>query len=388
MDRRGRPVAIGMAVIGMAAATLAAGLLADVPAADGAGLSTTASTIGARAADTPQAPESGVFGWVNVDGTPVTRAVTVTNDQSTSTAVASVVLDGGSTGNGFTLADEGSCAGQTVLAPGATCAVDVRFAPTTSGEQTGEMLVDFTDDNGVNVIVSGAGAEGFYLVGADGSAVATEPSNENSLGSGGPYPGYATLPPLNRPIVGAATTPDGNGLWEVASDGGIFSRGDAGFFGSTGALKLNKPIVGMASTPDGGGYWLVASDGGIFAFGDARFFGSTGSLKLNKPIVGMARTSSGSGYWLVASDGGVFNFGDATFYGSLGGTPPPNPVLGLVPTRTGAGYWIFSPGSFVADQTNPPNTPMATTGAYGDAPAVRTTDSSPVAAIAANAGMY
>ena len=41
------------------------------------------------------------------------------------------------------------------------------------------------------------------------------------------------------------------------------------FHGSTGSLTLNKPIVGMAATPDGQGYWLVASDGGVFAFGDA-----------------------------------------------------------------------------------------------------------------------
>ena len=75
----------------------------------------------------------------------------------------------------------------------------------------------------------------------------------------------------------------------------------------------------MAATPDGGGYWLVASDGGIFTFGDARFYGSTGSLVLNKPIVGMAATPDGGGYWLVASDGGIFTFGDARFYGSLGG---------------------------------------------------------------------
>jgi hypothetical protein len=33
---------------------------------------------------------------------------------------------------------------------------------------------------------------------------------------------------------------------------------------------------------------MVASDGGIFAFGDAGFFGSSGGLKLNQPIVGMA----------------------------------------------------------------------------------------------------
>jgi predicted lipoprotein with Yx(FWY)xxD motif len=81
----------------------------------------------------------------------------------------------------------------------------------------------------------------------------------------------------------------GKGYRLVASDGGIFAFGDAGFSGSTGAMTLNKPIVGMASTPDGKGYWLVASDGGIFAFGDAGFSGSTGAMTLNKPIVGMSR---------------------------------------------------------------------------------------------------
>jgi ribosomal protein L24E len=77
----------------------------------------------------------------------------------------------------------------------------------------------------------------------------------------------------------------------------------------------------MAATPDGKGYWLVASDGGIFTFGDATFDGSTGSIVLNKPIVGMAPTPDGKGYWLVGSDGGIFTFGDATFDGSRSGQP-------------------------------------------------------------------
>ena len=89
------------------------------------------------------------------------------------------------------------------------------------------------------------------------------------------------------PVVGMASTSDGRGYWEVASDGGIFSFGDAVFHGSTGNLHLNRPIVGMAATHDGLGYWLVASDGGIFSFGDAEFCGSTGNLRLNQPIVGM-----------------------------------------------------------------------------------------------------
>ena len=90
-----------------------------------------------------------------------------------------------------------------------------------------------------------------------------------------------------------AATPTGHGYWLVASDGGIFTFGDAAFYGSTGAHPLNKPIVGMAATPTGHGYWLVASDGGIFTFGDARFYGSTGAHPLNKPIVGMAATPIG-----------------------------------------------------------------------------------------------
>ena len=147
---------------------------------------------------------------------------------------------------------------------------------------------------------------------------------------------------LNAPMVGMAETPGPGGYWLVASDGGIFSFGNAAFHGSTGSLHLNKPVVGMAATPDGGGYWLVASDGGIFNYGDAGFYGSTGSIHLNKPIVGMAATPDGHGYWLVASDGGIFNYGDASFYGSAGSIPLNKPVVGMASDATGLGYWLVA----------------------------------------------
>ena len=89
--------------------------------------------------------------------------------------------------------------------------------------------------------------------------------------------------------------------WLAGSDGGVFSFGHAGFFGSMGGMVLNAPIVGMASTRDGAGYYLVASDGGVFAFGDATFQGSMGGTPLNKPIVGMDVTPDNRGYYLVAS---------------------------------------------------------------------------------------
>jgi hypothetical protein len=135
-------------------------------------------------------------------------------------------------------------------------------------------------------------------------------------------------------------TPDGKGYWLVASDGGVFTYGDAAFYGSTGAISLNKPMVGITPTPDGKGYWLVASDGGIFAFGDAVFYGSTGAISLNKPIVGMASTSDGQGYWLVASDGGIFTFGDAPYLGSTAAAPSADPAEKVVPDRSGQGYWV------------------------------------------------
>ena len=59
----------------------------------------------------------------------------------------------------------------------------------------------------------------------------------------------------------------------MASDGGIFSFGDAGFHGSAGGIHLNAPIVGMAPDWVSGGYWLIGSDGGVFSYG-APFFGA------------------------------------------------------------------------------------------------------------------
>ncbi|MGH8977999.1 MAG: hypothetical protein ACRDV7_07990, partial [Acidimicrobiia bacterium] len=81
--------------------------------------------------------------------------------------------------------------------------------------------------------------------------------------------------------------------------------------GSLARMALNHGVVDIAATPSGNGYWLAASDGGIFTFGDARYAGSTGGLRLNQPIVGIAATPSGNGYWLAAADGGIFTFGDA-----------------------------------------------------------------------------
>jgi hypothetical protein len=133
---------------------------------------------------------------------------------------------------------------------------------------------------------------------------------------------------LNGPVLDSVATPSGRGYYMVGSDGGIFSFGDARFYGSTGDRRLNAPVQSLVPAATGSGYWLVASDGGIFAF-SAPFRGSMGDRRLNQPVTGMVRY--GDGYLMVAADGGIFNFSDQPFAGSLGASPPTNAVVAVAP---------------------------------------------------------
>jgi hypothetical protein len=213
-----------------------------------------------------------------------------------------------------------------------------------------------------------SGTQGYWLVAADGGVFAE--------GSAGFYGSTGALR-LNAPVVGMAPTPDGKGYWLVALDGGIFSFGDAAFYGSMGGSHLNKPVVGMAATPDGKGYWLVAQDGGIFSFGDAAFYGSMGGSHLNAPITGMAASATGHGYWLVAADGGIFTFGDAPFLGSMGGTVLNDPVVDMVATPHNGGYLMVATDGEVFPFGNA-GFYGSLAGGYGGDP----TDVPPIAAIA------
>ncbi|HWG74110.1 MAG TPA: hypothetical protein VG184_08660 [Acidimicrobiales bacterium] len=76
----------------------------------------------------------------------------------------------------------------------------------------------------------------------------------------------------------------------MAGEGEGLTSALDGFFGSEGGKRLNKPVIGMASTSGWNGYWLVASDGGVFTFGDALFYGSLGGNPLVSPIVDLSPT--------------------------------------------------------------------------------------------------
>ncbi len=85
----------------------------------------------------------------------------------------------------------------------------------------------------------------------------------------------------------------------------------------------------VAQVAGGDGYWLVASDGSVYTFGNAHFYGSMGGQHLKSPITGIVATADAHGYWLVAQDGGVFSFGNAAFEGSLGSRTLRAPVVGM-----------------------------------------------------------
>jgi hypothetical protein len=179
----------------------------------------------------------------------------------------------------------------------------------------------------------GVSFNGYWEVARDGG-VFTEGA-PGFFGSAAPYRPAA-------PIVGMAAAPDGQGYWLVGSDGGVFTFGPgAGFYGSAVPYHPAAPIVGMAAAPDGQGYWLVGSDGGVFSFGPgAGFYGSAAPYHPAAPIVGMAPTPDGRGYWLVGADGGVFSFGDAQFYGSAVPFHPAAPMAGMAAAPGGGGYWL------------------------------------------------
>jgi trimeric autotransporter adhesin len=185
--------------------------------------------------------------------------------------------------------------------------------------------------------------QGFWLACADGYVA--------SVGAAPTFPPEITVPKTN-PVVGIASTADGEGYWLVTANGSVYSFGDARYHGSLPGLHINvDDIVAIAPTGDGGGYWMIGRDGGEFAFGDAKYHGSLPGLGIHvDDIVGMVATSNSGGYWIVGSDGGVFAFGNTHYVGSLPGLHiDVNDIRAMIPSPTREGYVLVGSdgGAFV-----------------------------------------
>jgi hypothetical protein len=192
------------------------------------------------------------------------------------------------------------------------------------------------DTSARRAIVCAAGTpsgRGYWLVGADGGVF--------SYGDAG-YFGSLAERGITQDVVAMAVTPSAKGYWLVTTDGGVSAFGDAAFRGAASVRSDAPQVAGMAVTPSGRGYWLVTADGAVSGFGDARPFGGLQGKKLTAPVIGMAATPSGNGYWLAAADGGIFTFGDAQFHGAIDPKIEHAPVVSVAATRDGGGYWLAS----------------------------------------------
>ena len=126
-----------------------------------------------------------------------------------------------------------------------------------------------------------------------------------------------------------------------------------------GQAARTRRLSAWPPTPSGNGYWLVASDGGIFSFGDAHFYGSMGgqahlrrrssgwrrrraarATGWSRPTAACSRSATrtstdrsahavparrssasrrrktGHGYWIELANADVVPYGDAHSYGN------------------------------------------------------------------------
>ena len=120
----------------------------------------------------------------------------------------------------------------------------------------------------------------------------------------------------------------GKGYWLVTATGGVYSFGDAPFYGAPGPVGT---VTSSVRTPDGKGYWILFSDGTIAAFGDAaRLNDLPGIAGGSNPATAIFATSDGGGYWMATARGSVYRFGDAPSDGGVSGLHLNAPIVAAV----------------------------------------------------------
>ncbi len=142
----------------------------------------------------------------------------------------------------------------------------------------------------------------------------------------------------------------------VASDGGIFNGGDAGYYGSTGGQAIGSRIIGVVPRAGAVGYALISQDGTNYQFGGSsvgRPSKSTGSPGATKtppgPVTGFVKRSGTT----LTSNGAPYRFTGINIYmAASGGTPSscggelyPNVGVPLsdMPRGVVIRFWAFQP---------------------------------------------
>ena len=145
----------------------------------------------------------------------------------------------------------------------------------------------------------------------------------------------------NLPLVGAAlagTSSPAGGYWEVATDGGIFSFGDATFHGSMGGTAAQRARSSAWPPPRTGtatGRWRPTAASSRSA--TATFHGSMGGTGAQRAHRGHGRHPETANGLLGGRDRrrASSRSATATFHGSMGGQPLNAPIVGMAATPSG-----------------------------------------------------
>jgi hypothetical protein len=149
-----------------------------------------------------------------------------------------------------------------------------------------------------------------------------------------------------------ANTKDDRGYWLVAADGGVFTFGDAPFYGAFPGATSSKTVA-ISNLGINPGY-AITYDNGLVAFFNHGPATEVFLPQLNARVVGSAiDQATKSGYWLAAADGGVITFGGAPFYGSLGNQTLDAPVVGIAVSSYNLGYLLLDSRGEVASFGQP-----------------------------------
>jgi len=292
-------------VLGLAGATVTDGV-DPVVVTDGSG-QYTIPNVRAGATYSVTASDGGFIG-VTIAGVAVSYAAPTTQNFSL-TANA----------NGGT----GAVSGTVTSASGGTAVPGATVTDSSSGGSA-------TTDNRGNYTLANL-APGSHSLTAAAATFKASPPQLAAVAAGQTSPG---------PRFSLAPITGGYSILNTA--GGIYSFGDASYWGNLIDHQYPGPAVGLAETPGGHGYNILTTAGAIYSFGDANYFGNLLDHRYPGPATALSYTPRGGGYAILNSAGGIYTFGDAGYYGNLIDHTYPGTAVGLAYTSTGNGYWILT----------------------------------------------
>jgi hypothetical protein len=167
---------------------------------------------------------------------------------------------------------------------------------------------------------------GYYLAASNGQLFSV--GDAQSLGR---------LPrKLPSPVVGLAVDATNGGYWVALENGNVY--GFNAPFGRITNVRGGSPVVAIDSIPNGAGYYLLRANGVVSSAGNAQLFGNA-ALPASETAVALAVTPDGLGYYVALSDGSIQTFGDAVLFGAPASRQ--SPPVGISVSQDGFGYWVL-----------------------------------------------